>query len=188
MNFADLTKKVVEVALGGARMIDIATGSYSVLSDGENVFLVSEKKERVPVTLAGLASLRIVEDAAKAQAVKTTRDARESIDYTNLQKALLAEKVKLSESTKFNVVHRLQIIDVATDQPIYKNDCYKGYPEYMKASRNAANLPKASEEQIAVRNAAFTDASDALRKSGLKSGITADSKNLQQMPVFTVTA
>jgi hypothetical protein len=187
MDFAKLTTNVLAVVLGGQRMTDIATGSYSIVPEGDDkIYLVSEKKEKVLVSAASLAALRIVSDATKAAAVKTTREARESGDYSTLQKALVAEQVKLSENTRLNVVHRLQIMDTINDAPVYKNDCYQGYPEYMKASRSAFALPSVSPEQITARNNAFTEASENLRKTGLKKGITADNKHLQLMPVFTV--
>lgn len=186
MNFEQLSKGILDAKLGGNRITDLDSGVYTVSIDGEKVFLVSEKKGKVPVTVAGLAALRIVESKDKAIVVKTTREARESSDYSTLQKALLAETVKLDDSTKFEVVHRLRIIDGTSDSPIYKNNCYNGYPQYVKASRNANAMPALTDEQKTARNNAFTEASEALRASGVKSGITLEDKNLQLMPVFQV--
>lgn len=186
MDFNTLAKQLAEVQLGNARMTDVATGTYAIAIEGDKVSLVSETKQRIPVSLPSLAAMRIVADASKATAAKTTREARESADYSNLQKAITLEGKSLTDKTRFTVVHRLQIQDVVNDAPIYKNECYKGYPEYVKASRKAANLPSASDEQKAARNAAFTEASEELRKSGVKAGIAADNKNLLLMPVFTV--
>ena len=186
MNFAELTEKVKSATLGSNRMTDIAAGKYTVAINGADVFLVSEKKEKVPVTVNGLAALRIVESKDKAITVKNTREARESTDYTTLQKAIADEKVKLDDATSFEVVHRLRIIDGVSEQPIYKNNCYNGYPQYVKASRAASALPALTDEQRTARNNAFTEASEALRSSGVKPGIAIEDKNLQLMPVFTV--
>lgn len=187
MDFTTLSKNLAEVQLGSARMTDVATGTYAIHIDGDKVALVSETNQKIPVSLPSLAAMRIVADAAKAATAKNTREARDNADYSNLQKAITLEGKSLNEKTRFTVVHRLQIQDVVNDLPIYRNECYKGYPEYVKASRKAAGMPNASVEQTSARNAAFTEASEELRKTGVKSGITADAKNLLLMPVFTVS-
>lgn len=188
MNFDELSKKVAEATLGSNRMTDIAEGNYTIGVDGEKVMLVSEKKEKIQISVNGLAALRIVEDAAKAKAIATTRDARESSDYSTLQKAVVSEAVKLNDSTQLKVVHRLRIIDGVNDKPIFKNNCYNGYPEFVKASRKASAMPAVSEEQRTERANAFTEATETLRASGVKSGITVEDKNLQLLPVFQVTS
>lgn len=189
MDYKDLTKKVTEASLGNARMTDIAVGKYAVAIEGEDkIFLVDEKKVKVPVTATGLAALRIVESQEVAKKIATTREARESSDYKTLQKALQGESgVVLSDKTRFNVVHRLRIIDNINDKPVYKNECYIGYPEYVKAARLASAMPSVSDDQKTARANAFTEASENLRKSGIKTGINSEDKNLQLLPVFTVT-
>jgi hypothetical protein len=188
MDFKDITKKIAEVVLGSTRMTDIASGVYAIVSSGEELHLVSAKGEKTPITMAGLASLRIITDAVKAKEAITTRDARESEHFTNLQKAIAADAgVVLTENTKFTVAGRLRIHDSVSDSLVYKNDQYIGYPDYVKASRKAFAMAKATEDQIAARNAAFTDASEDLRKSGLKKGVTAIDANLQLLPYFTVS-
>ena len=188
MNFDELSKKVAEATLGSNRMTDIAEGTYTIGVEGDKVMLVSEKKEKVPITVNGLAALRIVEDAAKAKTILTTREARESSDYSTLQKAIVSDSAKLNDSTQLKVVHRLRIIDGISGKEVYKNNCYNGYPEFVKASRIANAMPAVSDEQKTARNNAFTEATEALRASGVKSGITVEDKNLQLLPVFQVTS
>ena len=78
-------------------------------------------------------------------------------------------------------------MDAETEQPTFKNECYKEYPAYVKAARKAAALPSVSDDQKTARNLAFTEASENLRKSGLKAGIKQDDSTYLLMPVFTVT-
>ena len=182
MTFEELNDKVLKAQAGNGRMTDIVSGIYTPLIEDKNIFLVSEKGQRVRVTENSLASMRIVTDATKAAEAKTTRDARSSETYSTLQAALAADKTKISEKTKFNVVHRLRIVDTATENLVYRNEHYKGYPAYLKSARVAAALTDATERQNA-----FAEASEALRQTGVKNGITEEDKNLVLMPVFTVT-
>lgn len=188
MDFKTLAKKLAEITLGTARMTDIKDGVYHIaFGENDSVILVSDKAHKVPVSnMATLASLRICESPEVAKKAVNTRDARTTEGYSNLQSGLKSEAIALDDKTTFKVIHRLQIQDIANEAPIYQNPCYKGYPEYVKASRKAANLPNATEEQTKIRNAAFTDASEELRKSGVKAGTTATAENLLLMPVFQV--
>ena len=193
-DFKKLSEEIAKVSLGTARMTDVKAGVYhiDISKDGEKVSLVSEdKKIKVNINtnnFASLAALRIVESQEAAKKAKTTREARSTEGYGNLQDALNNEKIALDSTTKFTVVHQLQIIDLDTDKPTFKNEHYKGYPEYVKTSRKAANMPATTEDERTARAAAFAEASESLRKSGVKSGTTEADENLLLMPVFTVTA
>lgn len=186
MNYTDLTKAVLSAPINNARLTDLEKGTYSLQIDGENINLVSEKKQNTRLSVNSLAAMRVVADAVSAATAINTRDARTNPAYSTLQAALVAEKVTISDATKFNVVHKIRIQDAVTDSPVFKNEHYKGYPEYVKASRKAAGMPLVTEEQRAARNAAFTEASEALRASGIKSGTATDDKNLLLMPVFMI--
>jgi hypothetical protein len=188
MTIAELSKAVADAQLGNARMTDIKSGTYTIGIDGDKIHLLSDKKTKVPLASVNtLAGLRIATDAAKAASCKTTREARDSENYNTLQKALIAESVKLSENTKFTVIHRLKIQDVVTDSPVYKNENYKGYPEYVKAARKAAAMSTATPDNVAARNAAFTEATDALRASGVKAGVKDVDESYMLIPVFSVS-
>ena len=188
MDFTELTKKVKEAAIGTGRMTDVKNGVYHIDPSGKNICLVSEKKQRIAVTENALAALRIVESSDSMKDIVTTRDARNSEAFKNLQDAVEAESVKLSADTKFEVVGHLRILDITTDKPTYRNECYKGYPSYVKASRIAAAMPHATDEQTSARNLAFSEASEELHTSGLKPSITEEDKNLMLIPVFKVKA
>lgn len=183
MNYESLTQNVLNAPLGGARMSNVAEGAWNLTIDGDKVFLSAPKKASIPVTDNGVAAMRIATDAATAKKYKTTREARESGEIVNLQTAIRTEQVKgLSASTKFEVVHRLQIEDAATGQVILNNDCYNGYPDYVKAARKAARLDGTERQD------AFAAALEVLRASGIKAGkSTTDPKNIQHMPVFVVS-
>jgi hypothetical protein len=188
MTFAELSKSVADAQLGNARLTDVKAGTYSIAIDGDKIFLVSDKKVKIPVNSAAtLAGLRISTDAAKAATCKTTREARDSDNYNTLQKMIVAEGFQLSESTKFNVIHRLKIQDVATDSPVYKNEHYKGYPEYVKSARKAAAMPAVTLNDQTARSTAFSEATDALRLSGVKSTVPNTDEAFILMPVFSVT-
>lgn len=181
MNYSDLTKAVLTAPINNARMTDLEKGTYKLEIDGDAIHLVSEKKQKTNLTVNSLAAMRIVADATKAATAVNTRDARTNPDYSTLQQALIAEKVTISDTTKFNVVHKIQIQDAVTDSPVFKNEYYKGYPEYVKASRKAMLIPAGD-----LRNAAFSEASEALRASQVKTGTPQDDKTLLKMPVFTI--
>jgi hypothetical protein len=184
MNFAELSKAVAEVSLAQARITDVAPGVHTISIDGEKVYLVNEKKEKFPISTRSLAAMRIVKSAADALKATNTADARETDVYGTLQDSIKKENIKVDENTKFTCVHRLAIQDTINNQPVYKNNNYKGYPEYVKSARKASALPSVSDEQKTARNNAFTEASEALRASGAKS---TDAKHCLLMPVFTVS-
>jgi hypothetical protein len=192
MNFTELKEKIASEQLGGARLTDIKPGSYKlVLPSTEDgvINLVDDKKHKYPITARGLASMRIVTDASKIT-VKTTREARELPEvFGNLQKAIVDEGLAISESTKFNVVGGLRVYDAA-GEPVYKNLHYQGYPEYLKATRKAFNMPKTTKNEETARNAAFTEAGDTLRQTGVNKGTKAP-KDVDDsyicMPVFTIS-
>ncbi len=184
MNFAELSKAVAEISLAQARITDVAPGVHTLAIDGEKVFLVNEKKEKFPITTRSLASMRIVKNAADATKAATTAEVRDIDTYGTLQKSIKEEGVKVDENTKFTCVHRLPIWDSVNSQPVYKNNNYKLYPEYVKAARKASALPAVSDEQKAAKANAYTEASEALRASGAKS---TDAKHQLLMPVFTVS-
>ena len=186
MNYTDLTKAVLSAPINNARMTDLEKGTYSLVIDGDNIALVSDKKQKTRLSVNSLAAMRIVANAADAAKATNTRDARTAPEYSTLQAALVAEKVTISDATKFNVVHKIRIQDAVTDSPVFKNEHYKGYPEYVKASRKAAGLPTVTEEQRSARNAVFTEASEALRASGVKPNTPTDDNNLLLMPVFMI--
>lgn len=183
--FVKLNSDVLEASIGSARITDVKEGTYNLELKDDKISLVDSKKKAIGITINTLAGLRIVTSAEKAKVAATTRDARESDDYMTLQDALKLEGgPKLDETTKFNVVHRLKIHDSVNDKPVYRNECYKGYPAYVKAAREAANLDVADP----TRNTKFNEATDALRASELKAGIIESPKTLQMLPVFTITA
>lgn len=194
MNFDELSKKIMEAPVGNVRLTDVKKGStYQITFDDKNrVYLTDAKKNRTPVSPNALAALRVVTDPVKAATAKTTRDARTHEDYNQLQKLLLAENgIKLDANTKFNVVHQLQILDTNqdTDTPIYRNECYRGYPAYIKETRKIAASANANDDEatVAARGAAYTAASEALRATGLKPGIQHNETTWMMMPVFTIT-
>jgi len=186
MTFEELNLGIATAPINNARMTDIKTGTYHI-EIGEavgkaTVAFVSENNKRVvinPENLNSLASLRIVEDVKSAQAVSTTRDARQSDDYKTLQDAMAAAGSTVTKDSKFKVVHQLSILDPISDQPVYKNTCYAGYPAYLKACRSAAKLTGTE------RSNAFNDATGALRETKLNAGVKDADKVL--MPVFQVT-
>lgn len=192
MDFKKLREKIASEQLGSNRLTDIPAGTYSLVlpaTDEGQIVLVNEKKNKYPITPRGLASMRIVTDKSKLT-VKTTKEARESEEFSNLQKAIVEDNFEVSETTKFNVVGHLRIHDAATDACIMKNQWYIGYPEYVKKTRKIANLPRVTKDEIAARTAGFTEASESLRASGVKKGADAPKdvdENYLLMPVFTVT-
>jgi hypothetical protein len=193
MNFKDLAKSISEAQLGSARMTDVAAdkGVYNVLiGSDDKVSLVSEKKHKVAITnIATLAAMRITDNVEEAVKVTSTREARSNENYSTLQAACNAEGFVLSPDTKFTVVHRLQIIDTEKDEPIFKNELYTGYAAYSKGARKAFAMANGTNDEKAARTLAFTEASDALRASGLKNKNTPKTEeNLLLMPVFTITS
>jgi hypothetical protein len=192
MDFKTLQEKIAEQQLGGARITDIKLGTYKlVLPEKEDgvIYLSNDKKAKYAITTRGLASMRIVADASKIT-VKTTSDARNLPDvFSNLQTAIVNDGVAISEATKFNVVGQLRVHD-ATDTPVYRNQHYKGYADFLKSSRKAFNMPNVTPNEQSARTAAFTDANDALRASGVNSGAKAP-KDVDEsyicMPVFTIS-
>lgn len=189
MDFKELSQKIVDAPIGQSRLTDMNKGTYSLVisADGKSIALVSDKKKKTPITVNSLAAMRVVADAATAATVETTRDARTSDAYSPLQELLASERVKVSESTKFNVVHKLRILDTITGKPIFRNEHYTGYPAYVKASREASQLPGDTDAQKAAKNAAYTAASEVLHATEVKTGTAIEEKNLIMMPVFTVT-
>jgi hypothetical protein len=193
MNFEELAAAVATQIIGSAKLTDIKPGIYTLLPGAtvdDPCHLVSEKKQKYPISVRSLAAMRIVTDASKVTA-KTTVDARESEQFTNLQSALVNDGLKISESTKFNVVGQLKIMDIATDEPVYKNQHYQGYADYVKKTRKIANLPRKTQEERDARTAGFTDASEALRATGVNKGAKApkadDLTQVLTMPYFTVS-
>lgn len=184
MNFAELSKAVAETSLAQARITDVAPGVHSLTIEGEKVFLVNEKKEKFPISTRSLAAMRIVKNAADAAKATNTADARDTDVYGTLQDSIKKEGISVTENTKFTCVHRLPIWDAINTQPVYKNNNYKLYPEYVKAARKASALPARTPEEVIVRNNAFTEASETLRASGAKS---TDAKHQLLMPVFMVS-
>lgn len=188
MTLNELAKAVAEAQLGNPRMTDVVSGTHTISIDGEKVFLVSDKKVKVPISIPSLASLRIVTSEANAKTAANTREARTNENYKPFQAALAAEGgVKLDANTKFTVVHRLPIVDSITGETLLRNENYKGYPEYVKSARKASAMPSVTPEQITARNNAFTEASEALHASGYKAGIAATEKTSLMLPVFTVS-
>ena len=190
MTFSQLTKAIAAVTLGTARMTDIKDGIYHLECAGDKVSLVSETGHIVPINtnnFASLASMRITDDEKEAKKIATTADARISPVYSNLKDKVAKEKIDLDDSVKFNVVHRLKIKDIATDTLVYQNNCYNGYPQYVKAARKANSLPNITPAEQTSRQQAFADASEELRLSGVKDGVKESNENLVLMPVFTVT-
>jgi hypothetical protein len=186
MTFDDLNTAVSTADINRARMTDIKEGTYHIeigeAAGKATVALVSETKKRVilnPDNLASLAAMRIVEDEKAAQAVKTTRDARQSADYKTLQDAMNDASKSVTKDSKFTVVHQLSILDTITDAPVYKNTCYSGYSAYLKACKAAAKLVGTE------RSNAFNDASGALRETKLNANVKESDKVL--MPVFKVS-
>jgi hypothetical protein len=189
MKLEEIQKEILKINLGNARMTDVVNGTYQVFSpEGEDkVFIVNEEKHKVGVTFASLAAARIAVDPTAAAKLKTTRDARDSDAIISLKAGIESEKITFDDNLKLKVVHRLHIMDSVTGKKVYKNDCYEGYPTYVKSAREASLLPTDTEEQRLARNNAYTNASEALRKTDLKSGVTETAKYLLQMPVFQVT-
>jgi hypothetical protein len=182
MDYGKLTIGIANAPIGGARMTDVADGVYNLKIEGEDVFFQAPKKPRLKVTENALAALRVVTDAALAASLKTTKDFRESNVGMNLQNAITTEQVKeLNANTQFTVCHRVQIVDSITGTPIYKNEHYNGYPEYLKEARAAAKL------EGTARTDAFTLASEKLRATTVKAGTPAEAKNILHMPVFIVS-
>jgi hypothetical protein len=186
LTFEQLNEGIATADINRARMTDIKTGVYHIeigeVAGKPTVALVSDSKKRVvlnPENLNSLAAMRIVEDEKAAQAVKTTRDARESADYKTLQDAMAAAGSTVTKDSKFKVVHQLSILDSISDAPVYKNTCYAGYTAYLKACKAAAKLTGSD------RNNAFNDATAALRETKLNAGVKDDQKVM--MPVFQVT-
>ena len=191
MDFKELAVKVAEVQLGSAKITDMKKDTYSlVIVDDETVNLVTAKKTKYPLGHRALAAMRIVTDADKCGLAKTTREARDDKEnFTTLQQAITEEGVVIDEKTKFTVVGHLRIQD-AEGQLIYRNECYRGHAEYLKASRKAFNMAKKTKDEKDTRNAAFTQASDDLRASGVKTGANAPKEvdeSYLMMPVFIVT-
>ena len=182
-DFNDLTKGILSAPINNARMQNVSDGTYGIKIDGDKVYLSAKKKAPIAVTDNGFAAMRIVADKADVAGLVTTKDARESGKVYNLQSALQQEIVKeLSAKTKFNCDHRVQILDAATGTVIFNNECYNGYPTYLKGARTAARL------EGTERQDAFAKLSETLRESGVKTTVSqTDVKNIQHMPVFTVT-
>jgi len=187
MNFEALKKAIIAAPINNSRMTDLAIGSIhniaiDVDKDGKDIYFLVDatSKKRTPSGANALAAMRIVSDENAAKLVTTTRDARNSADYKPLQAAVAAEAITLNESTKFKVVHQLEILDPVTNVPYYANDNYNGYPAYLKAAQKAGRLLGTE------RQTAFTEATEALRASGLKVAEAAAKK--LKMPVFVVTA
>jgi hypothetical protein len=193
MTFAELQTAVAEQQLGNAKLTDIKTGTYSLVlgaTKEDPCHLIGSKKEKYPISVRSLAAMRIVTDASKVALAKTTREARDNDAFSTLQKSIVDDSLPVTEATKFNVVGHLKIQDVVTEEPVYKNEHYVGYPIYVKASRKAANLPRKTEDERTIRNAAFTEATDNLRASGVNKGAKApkdEPNSYIMMPVFTVT-
>jgi len=186
MTFEQLAKAVSETTIGRSRLTDLGKGVYTIQLDPKSdtsAFLVSDKKKKTPVSIEALAALRIVKSAADAATAVYTNEVRENAQYGNLQDSITNEGLKINENTKLEVVHKLRVKDAVTGDIIYRNEHYKNYADYVKASRKAALITADAE-----RRAAFTEASEALRTGGLKTPTPAlEDKNLVMIPVFTVS-
>jgi hypothetical protein len=192
MDFATLKTKVAEAQIGRSRLTDLKKGTYTLALDPdpkvENVYLVSEKKVKTPISINSLAGMRVVTSVDGMATIVTTADARENADKVGtLQNMVANEGFAISETTKFNIVHHLRIKETGTDAFVYKNEHYKNYADYVKTSRKIAALPGDTKPERDAKAIAFTEASEALRSGGLKSTATLEDKNLILMPVFTVT-
>lgn len=190
MDFKILSEKIAEVQLGSAKITDMKKDVYSlIIVDEDTVSLVSSKKTKYPLGHRALAAMRIVTDANKVSLVKTTREARDNENFGTLQKSIVNEGLTIDEKTKFTVVGHLRIQD-AEGASVYKNEHYRNYSDYTKAARKAFNMPKKTQDEKDARIAAFNDATEALRASGVKTGTNAPKEvdeSYLMMPVFTVT-
>lgn len=188
MNFKDLTEGVLKAPIGNGRLTDLKKGKYNLMIDGDDVFLIDVKKSKTPISVNSLAALRVVTDIEKASKVIDTRSARaETETYGNFKTLIQAEGAKLDEKTSFEVVHHLRIIDSISDKPVYKNEHYQGYPEYLKTTRKISADRSQDKDAIAARGVAYTAASETLRATELKAAVTLKDENLMMMPVFVVT-
>jgi hypothetical protein len=186
-----LLEKIKNAQISNGRLTDISKGSYTLevkTDDKKNlvIALVGEKKNRIPVTVNGLAALRIAVSKDAVSKIESTEDARDSDEIRPFQAAILAEEVKLTPGLKFEVIHRLRMKDSVNGGWVYRNNCYTKYPEFLAASSKANAMPKVTTDEIAARNLAFNEATVALRASGKKTEVTVDEKHLSLIPVFTV--
>lgn len=190
-----LQKQIADAQVGRSRLTDLAKGQYtlSVVADSKdpqklNIALVSDKKVRTPISVNGLAAMRIAVSKDKVANILTTEDARDTDEITTFQNALAAEQIKLSSGISFEVIHRLRMKDTVNpdNKFIFKNNCYKSYPEYVKASGKAAAMPSVTKDEETARNNAFTEATNTLRASGVKPDVAIDDKHLSLIPVFSV--
>jgi hypothetical protein len=188
MTFAELNKAVAEAQINTQRLTDLATGTYSPIIVKDRAYLTNASGVKVPVTENSLASLRIVKSKADAIESKSTAEARANDKYSSFQKTAADEKIELKETTKFEVVHQLKILDSITDEPILKNNAYRNYADYQKASRKAFNMPHSNDTETSARNQAFNDATEALRAGGADKAKAADVKNHLMMPVFVIAS
>jgi hypothetical protein len=195
-----LREAIANAQVGRSRLTDLVKGKYtlSVVADEKDakklhVSLISEKKVKTPLTINSLAGMRIATSQAKVANILSTEDARATEEIGTFQNSLALDNSILTEGMQFEVIHKLRIKDNINDKGtdktkwVYNNNCYKGYPEYVKAATKANGMPSATDDDAAARNAAFNEATATLRASGLKDEVTLEDKNLQMLPVFTVT-
>jgi hypothetical protein len=191
-----LREAIADAKIGRSRLTDLVKGKYtlSVVADKDDakklhVSLISEKKVKTPLTVNSLAGMRIATSQAKVANILSTEDARATEEIGTFQNSLAQDNSILTEGMQFEVIHKLRIKDNINDKNkwVYNNNCYKGYPEYVKMATKANGMPSATDDDTAARNAAFNEATATLRASGLKDEVTLEDKNLQMLPVFTVT-
>jgi hypothetical protein len=191
-----LREAIADAKIGRSRLTDLVKGKYtlSVVADKDDakklhVSLISEKKVKTPLTVNSLAGMRIATSQAKVANILSTEDARATEEIGTFQNSLAQDNSILTEGMQFEVIHKLRIKDNINDKNkwVYNNNCYKGYPEYVKMATKANGMPSATDDDTAARNAAFNEATTTLRASGLKDEVTLEDKNLQMLPVFTVT-
>lgn len=188
LTFDKITSEIKKVSLGVDRMpATRLSEEYSINAKDSTdaaIFLVSNKGHKVTTSYAGLAALRLTDDAAKVKDIKSTRDARANAAVWNLKTAMEKEGANalvVDENMKVTCVHKVDIWDTANNRPVYRNEDYSGYGSY-RATCDDINITNPSSDDTdaqKIRAALFTAATTKLHATALNSNPVA-----QQMPIF----
>ncbi len=197
-NFKTLLEDICNVRLDHKRLNDLhisddvyKIGFRDITINGKTdttVCLMNTKLDEYSATIRQLAGLRVTN--ATGVTAEWAHEFKDDLNGSTFQvkaREILAAGSSI-EASKFKVVKQLKIRNnQVTDKlvPVYKNDCYVGYPIYFVAARTAGAMPADTDAQKTARNLAFNEAYDTLRKSGVKSGID-EAKSLLLLPVFVL--
>ena len=185
-NAKDVLEAVKAVVRRGTALYNISEGEEVSLhiegSDADERTFLKSQKRKYNASLAQLAGLRYVENADVLKNVEDTATLfSEAANEIGVFQDALNEN-KITPDFKLKVVKTVKQNDTINGGYVHRNNCYAGYPDYLKATRAAATITDQTE-----RANAFADATTKLRESGVVSKMKQES-NIITMPIFMIVS